>query len=99
MMSILGAGCGNLSKNQITHSSFILKNGYFQGRPIKTELVFKRYSWFKEATLMYDIRIAPISQEAPYFQWLAYYSQQDVKKCPQFYIALFYEKSSPIYFP
>ena len=86
--------CGQLSTNQISQGTFILSDGYFQGQFLKEKLVFHRVSWFKEATLIYDVRIAPLSEKSAYFQWFSPESQEDIKACSQFYVALFYAKSS-----
>ena len=43
---------------------------------------------------MYDLRLAVLSEESDYFQWLSPSSQEDVRKCPRFYIAILYEKST-----
>ncbi|MCY4644931.1 MAG: hypothetical protein OXB88_09965 [Bacteriovoracales bacterium] len=51
-------------------------------------------SWFKEATLIYDLRMGALSKDSPYFLWLSSKSQEDVRKCPYFYVALLYSQSS-----
>ena len=93
-MQIFLVGCGSASVNQLNRDSFILRDGYFHGRPLKTQMVFKRFSWFKEASLMYELRLAPLSEESSYFQWLSPQTQSDVRECPRFYIGMLYSKSS-----
>ena len=88
------ASCGNLSTNQISRGSFALNNGHFNGQIVETELIFDRFAWFKEASLMYEVRVAPVSEQSPYFQWLSSHSQQNARECSRFYIALLYAKSS-----
>ena len=58
LIPLLFLGCGHFSTNQISQGTFSLNNGYFHGQFLKSNLVFKRFSWFKEATLVYDVRMA-----------------------------------------
>ena len=87
------SGCSNVSTNQVSKGVFVLRDGYFRGRFQVAQLPFKRFSWFKEANLIYDVRIANIAEKSPYFHWFSQQTQQDIRECPRFYLALFYAKS------
>ena len=74
-------------------STFDLNDGHFNGEIKKTKLSFDSFSWYKELSLFYDIKLAPMTPQWPHFQWLSPSSQERVRKCKRFYVAFLYSKS------
>ena len=91
---VLLFGCASFSLNQVTTSKLVLKNGYFDGEFVKSELVFKKISWYREASLIYQINLAEVSENMPHFKWFSSAVQKDIRKCSRFYVALLYSHSN-----
>lgn len=86
--------CANLSKNFVKKGEFTLRGGVFQNLKWNDSLVFDRYSWFHEATLLYDIMITKIDQKSPFYDWLSKDEKERLGKCDASYIAISYSLDS-----
>lgn len=80
----------NLSKNFIKEGSQSIRGGYSKNVKWDTRLEFKRYSWFHELTMMFDLMITDLDENSPFYNWLSEDEKADVAQCNRFQVALIY---------
>ncbi len=83
-----------LSKNEVLKSNFKLVGGVGARRVWDDSLNFKRISWYKETSLVFDILLAPISEQSPFYSWFSTTEQEQLRECKQAYIYLDYTLDS-----
>lgn len=89
LILLLIAGCSSLSSlNQVTSGSLILKGGKSKSLAWDDSLVFKRHSWFKGATLKYDVLSAKLDRESSFYNWLGQSERSQFFECPNYYITI-----------
>lgn len=89
----LGA-CANLSKNLVMKEEFDLRGGKFGNQQWDQPLVFERTSWYSELTMVYDLLLARVSEQSPFWQWLSNSEKESLKGCQAHYVAVAYTQDS-----
>lgn len=90
LISALIVSCGHMSKNTVKSGDVIIQGGRFEKDEWSDPLNFKRYSWFQELTLVYDLLIVPDSKLGPFKKWISKDMATEVAKCSHFALALTY---------
>lgn len=86
--------CSSLSNlNQVSESLLTLKGGQSDHQKWEEKLSFKRYSWYKGATLKYDLLVAKLDQDSKFYNWLGRSEKSQLSKCDSFYVVLTYAAS------
>ena len=98
LLLLMGVSCStiNNSRKDFTKSELSLRGGVSASREWSDDLTFKRYSWYKETVLNYDILLAEINKDSPFIDWM----ESDLPKmegCHKFYIGLFYTRALATY--
>ena len=86
--------CSSLSQNMIKEGELRLKGSYINNQSTSDHLVFKRFSWYQELTLNFDLLISYVSKESSFYQKFAASEQGILKSCKAVYIAFTYELDS-----
>jgi hypothetical protein len=90
ILFLLGSCATNLSKNFIKEGNQVIKGGYSKNVKWDQRLEFKRYSWFHELTMMFDLMVVDLDENSPFYNWLSDDEKEDVKTCNRFQVALLY---------
>jgi hypothetical protein len=61
----------NLSKNMVQEGNLILRNGTFNDKAWKEDLVFQRNSWYHELTLQFDLMMAYVPPQSSFNFWFS----------------------------
>ena len=87
----LAIGCSTttLSENKISESTFTLHGGVYKGQRWSDELDFNRQSYYRGATLLYDVLWTKIDHKNPFSSWLGGDSHH-LNDCENLYIGLLY---------
>lgn len=99
---ILGVSCSvRDTRKNFTHGDVSFVGGSYQEINWEESMNFKRYSWFSEASLRYDILLHRIDPSSKFVQWLER-DKSLLENCNHLYIALFYSARNtdfkPTYF-
>lgn len=84
------SSCSSLSKNFIKEGSRNIRGGYSKNVKWDEALEFKRYSWFHELSMMFDLMITDLDESSPFYNWLSEDEKNDIAGCNRFQIALIY---------
>lgn len=79
----------NQSRRPVFRSEVVLKGGDYQDKNWKEKIVFKRISWFQDATLMQEILVADLKKGSPFEAWLGG-QKLEYDRCNQFFVSLLY---------
>ena len=86
----------NFAEGEITFSG-----GMYQNSSWKENMTFKRYSWYSEATMVYDLLLHKLDKTSKFAEWLDR-DKSLIENCNHIYIALIYSARNtdlkPIYF-
>lgn len=87
-------GCSNLSKNFIKSGDLTMKGGHFQNQSWRDEISFKRYSWFHEMTMVFDVLLARVPTSSPFYQWFSNPEKSTLNDCRDSYVVMTYHWDS-----
>lgn len=97
LISLFFVGCTNLSKNTIKEGTLLVKNGTMAEQVWTREnLNFKRYSWYHELTLQFDVMISEVSPQSSFNFWFAKDELLVAQKCGDFKIVMAYSYDTKI---
>jgi hypothetical protein len=82
-ISFLLLSCASLDTNQVKRSTHVIKGGQASNLVWKDSINLKRTSWFYKANLLYEMSIAEIPIDSPFFAWFDASELSIVKKCKQ----------------
>ena len=82
--------CSSLSVSTVKESNYTIAEGRLGNDIWQEDLVFKRFSWFYELTLLYDFYIAEVPKESNYRRWLTAGESVSSNNCKRFYVAAVY---------
>lgn len=91
IFTLLISGCGRLSQNNVVSDKIIMKDAKVNGEIKSGVLTFHKYSWFAQATMHYDLLIAEITPDDPFFQWFSPIVQRDLQSCGRAFISSKYQ--------
>ena len=87
ILIFLITSCSSLSVSMVKEGTFTLSSGILNETTWDEKLEFKRYSWFYELSMMYDLLITPISINSNYKRWFEKSEAISANNCSRFYIA------------
>lgn len=93
-------GCSSLTRNIIQPGKFVFDGGVYKDKKWDDQFVMKRTTWYTGLTTVFDIAIAKVDVESPFFQWFDKTDRMNIKlsKGPCF-VGLYYsgdEKRIPM---
>lgn len=91
---LLFSSCSNLSKNFSKNGDFSLRGGVFQNSKWKDTLIFDRYTWFHEITMLFDLIVTRVDPKSPFHDWFSNYEKKVLAECSDAYIVLDYSLDS-----
>lgn len=90
LLGFLGCSSAYRGENRVQHGELIVTEGVFEDQEWNERLRFNRTSFYRGATLHYDILAARMSPDSSYRYWL----EQDgdkLKECREFVVLLLYK--------
>jgi len=75
--------CSPLQTNQVRRSELSIKGGRSAEGSWSDNLMFKRVSWYHQATLLYEINVANIDLNSAFMRWFDVGELSSVKDCKQ----------------
>lgn len=81
--------CASSSRKITSESEVVIKGGVFNDLQWNDELRFKRYSWYNDASMEYDILITKLDTSSKFYNWIGN-DKNLLKDCAEFYVALLY---------
>ncbi len=86
----LTTGCGSLSQNFVKTGKLKLNGGMQEKAKWKDSIIFDRYSWFHELTLMYEVMITEYKLTSPFTNWFSKSQKRAISECASFKILMIY---------
>ena len=88
-------GCSSLNRNKVAEGSVNFRGGISHSREWSESLNFKRYSWFKGLTLVFDLLVAPLPPDSPFYHWASPGERGALQSCHKVLIVLNYNQGHP----
>ncbi len=88
-------GCSSLNRNKVARGSVNFQGGISHSQEWSESLNFKRYSWFKELTLVFDLLVAPLPLDSPFYHWALPGEKSALQSCHKALIVLNYNQGHP----
>ena len=89
-------GCSHLSKNQVKRSSLGLKGGRSGVTSWSDSLRFKRISWYREWSLVFDLFYTRLTPDSPFYGWMSPEEKDLLAQCTEHYIVMTYHSRSSV---
>jgi hypothetical protein len=89
-MILFISACSSLSKNFVQEGSLRVKGGVSRSIEWRDVLVFKRLSWYKELTLLFDLAIAKVDKDSHFTKWFSASELETISKCSEAYVGVTY---------
>ena len=86
----LSWGCSHFSQNQVKRSSLTVSGGRSATNSWNDSLKFKRISWYRQWSLVFDLFYAPLKEDSPFFQWVSREEKAFLDKCGEVHIVMSY---------
>ena len=83
-------GCSSLSISTVKDGEFRLGEGRLGELEWKEDLIFKRFSWYYELSLLYEFLIAEVPVNSNYRRWFTSGESISANSCGKFYVAAVY---------
>lgn len=90
LITLLFCSCSNLSKNFVRQGQLEMRAGKVNDQQWEDDLVFKRYSWYRELTLVYDVLIYKVDQNSPWYNWFSKAEREAMAECKESFVVLSY---------
>jgi hypothetical protein len=90
MMALIVSCASTRSSNKVSHSDIRFPDGVYKDKSWDEDLVFYRTSWFKGATLSYDLLLVKLDKNSSFSNWLEKSKETYDKDCKQLLIGMFY---------
>jgi len=90
----LFSACSNMSQNLTMGDSSIISGGVFEDREWDETMKFRRMTWFKELSMLFDVRLAELNLDSPFANWMTEDEKKTVRDCGHFLISLSYALDS-----
>ena len=82
--------CGNLSKNMIKQGKTEMRGGTKGSQTWNSDLVFSRYSWYQELTMVFDLLLARVDNTSPFYAWFSQSEKETFSKCADAMVSMTY---------
>lgn len=86
---VLVACANNRARKNIAYGEVIINGGVYNNKEWKDKLIFKRTSWYIEASMEYDIMIHRLHDQSQFANWMGD-DRKFLKECYRFLVALIY---------
>lgn len=86
---IIGCSSSN-NLNQVTDALIALKGGQGKGKKWDDSLIFNRHSWYKGASMKYDLFTVKLEKSSPFYSWIGRSQREEIDRCKNFYVTLMY---------
>ena len=93
---LLLSDCSHLSKNQVKRSSLGLKGGRSATASWSDSLSFKRISWYREWSLVFDLFYTRLRPDSPFYAWVSQEERALLNQCTEHYIVMTYHSRSGV---
>lgn len=90
LIFILAIGCGSLTTNLVNEQEVSAYDVIVNGNLIKAELKFKRFSWFKEANMTYDLLFARLEKDSAFYHWYSTDEKETLEECAMVFVGIHY---------
>jgi len=94
MMALFISCASTRSNNKVSHTNIRFPDGVYKDKQWDDDLNFYRTSWFKGATLSYDLLLTKIDKNSPFANWLEDSKETYQKDCKQLLVGIFYSGRS-----
>lgn len=88
------SSCASMSQNFIKEGTTQFNGGRFNDERWSDGLVFERYSWYQELTLLFDLLIAKVDESSPFAQWIGPDERYLWNQCSDPRVAIIYAQDS-----
>lgn len=89
LILVVSCAFNNRSRKNVALSEVVLKGGVYKDISWDEKIIFKRTSWYHEATMQYDILIKELKTDSKFVNWLGR-DKEYLKECSTFYVAAIY---------
>ena len=96
LILLFSLGCSHFSKNQVKRSSFTVSGGRSFDGSWGDALRFKRISWYREWSLVFDLFYTRLKPDSPFYGWISREEKSFLDKCQDYYIVMAYHPSSSV---
>lgn len=96
LLALTLTSCSNLTKNYVKEGAFYVKSGKAFDQTWSDKLKFSRTSWYHELTMQFDLLVADLTPESPFYNWLSPNEKEQASKCRDFKIGLAYSLDTVI---
>lgn len=87
---IFGFSCSSSrTRNRVYTSELAFKGGVYKAQEWSNSLNFKRISWFRDSSIVYEILVAKLDKESPFISWLEK-DKAEIDRCDEFYVGIYY---------
>ncbi len=89
-------GCAITSQNRVVKGDFRLSGGTAKQVVWSEAIIFERTSWYKQTSLVYEVLLAPLSKDSPFYVWFSDATKNALFSCASPYILLDYSLDSTL---
>lgn len=89
-LASLSISCAITSQNTSANGEFVITGGTSGNKIWNEGLVFKKKSWYKQTTLVYEVMLAEITKDSPFYAWFSTSEKSNLLSCKRPYILLDY---------
>lgn len=82
--------CSILSKNMFKEGKISFYGGRFSNKSWTEKLIFKRFSWFQELSLVFDFTWTELERKSKFFNWISNEEIEKISSCNKIYVSFFY---------
>lgn len=90
LISLSLTSCGSMSKNLVKTGDASFQGGTYKQSKWDESLDFKRYSWFQELSLLFDLLVAEVPSDSAFRQWFSASEQTIINGCQDFRVVMTY---------
>ncbi len=95
---VFAASCSTMSKHFVQKGTLAFDGGVYKNKTWDDDLVFKRVTWYREFTAMYDLAWSKIDTKSPFFSWFSGEERAKIRSSigPCFVALSYFEDSKKI---
>lgn len=93
----LFASCANqLTQNIVKEGESLIAGGVSADKEWDDKMIFKRVSWYKDFTLLFDSNMWKVSAQSPFLNWFSTREKSYLNSCEEFYVVLTYSMDADL---
>lgn len=86
--------CSNMSKNLTKEGTLVMADGRYENESWGDDLEFKRFSWYQELSLIFELMLVEITDDSKFFQWFSISEKRVLESCRKQFLVLSYSLDS-----